>query len=411
MWRRVELRNYRSIDRVSIDLAPFTVLVGPNGSGKSNFADALVFARDVATDASTAVDKRGGIAAVRRWRPTKPTDVTVDIRAAGSQEALETDYVRHQFTIHSGREGAWSFSRELIELVVRETAVLKLVRTAQKLEIKHASPPTPSPPLKPARPGVPTPYRAGTLGPPNRGNFAAPELSENASAMVLARQFSSLARNTALRNMRRIRLNPDAMRQPQAATESTRLDESGSNIAVAYRSLKSTVQDSVVEAMRKIIPGLSRISVEPFDRFLLLKFDQHQAGDQLASFSAAEMSEGALRALGILVAAQQMTKDELLIIEEPEVSIHVGAAQLLFDVLEKASRKGAVLITTHSADLLDAASDEAIQVCSYRGGVTRIGPLSSAQRDVVKEGLFSVAELMRSEPLRIEGEAPEAVAD
>ena len=98
-------------------------------------------------------------------------------------------------------------------------------------------------------------------------------------------------------------------------------------------------------------------------------------------------------------------------IEEPEVSIHVGAAQLLFDVLERASRKGAVLITTHSADLLDAARDEAILVCSYRGGVTRIGPLSSAQRDVVREGLFSVAELMRSEPLRIEGERPEAVAD
>jgi type I restriction enzyme M protein len=59
MWRRVELRNYRSIEDVSVDLAPFTVLVGPNGSGKSNFADALVFAREVATDAATAVDKRG----------------------------------------------------------------------------------------------------------------------------------------------------------------------------------------------------------------------------------------------------------------------------------------------------------------------------------------------------------------
>ncbi|WP_438026539.1 AAA family ATPase [Sorangium sp. So ce233] len=142
---------------------------------------------------------------------------------------------------------------------------------------------------------------------------------------------------------------------------------------------------------------------------MLLKFEQRQAGDQVATFSAAEMSEGALRALGILVAAQQMNKDELLIIEEPEVSIHVGAAQLLFDVLEKASRKRAVLVTTHSADLLDAARDEAILVCSYRAGVTRIGQLSSTQREVVRQGLFSVAELMRSEPLRIEGEAPEVV--
>jgi len=41
-----------------------------------------------------------------------------------------------------------------------------------------------------------------------------------------------------------------------------------------------------------------------------------------------------------------MTPDELLIIEEPEVSIHVGAAQLLFDVLKQASRRGAVLLSS-----------------------------------------------------------------
>jgi predicted ATPase len=64
MWRRIEVRNYRSIERVSVDLAPFTVVVGPNGSGKSNFADALVFARDIANDASSAVQNRGGIAVV-----------------------------------------------------------------------------------------------------------------------------------------------------------------------------------------------------------------------------------------------------------------------------------------------------------------------------------------------------------
>ncbi len=107
MWRRVELKNYRSIESVSVELAPFAALVGPNGSGKSNFADALVFARDVATDAAAAVERRGGITGLRRWRPTRPSDVTVDIRAAPVRGDLETDYVRHQFTIHSGKSGKW----------------------------------------------------------------------------------------------------------------------------------------------------------------------------------------------------------------------------------------------------------------------------------------------------------------
>jgi len=72
-------------------------------------------------------------------------------------------------------------------------------------------------------------------------------------------------------------------------------------------------------------------------------------------------------------------------------------------VLQEASRRGDVLITTHSPDLLDAAKDETILVCNLVDGVTRIGPLASGQRQLVREGLFRLAELMRAEPLRIEG--------
>jgi len=161
--------------------------------------------------------------------------------------------------------------------------------------------------------------------------------------------------------------------------------------------------------MRKVVPGLQYISTEQVGRYLIVKFTQLQSGGQLAEFSADEMSEGALRALGIIVAAYQMKRDELLIIEEPEVSIHSGAAALLFDVLKFASRKGAVLITTHSADLLEAAKEEEILVCDYRSGITHIGPLATQQKEVVKKGLFSLAELVRSEPLRIEGDTPKTI--
>ncbi|WP_170229915.1 AAA family ATPase [Polyangium fumosum] len=382
MWRRVELRNYRSIEHVKVDLAPFTLLVGPNGSGKSNFADALVFVRDVAFDAATAVEKRGGVTDIRRWSSGKPSEVSIDVRAAETRDELGHNFLRHGFRIHSRRTGAWSFRSEAIEVVENGEHLLDLVRRGHNIEVD-----------------VHSYERMAQM----------PALSETASAMVLARQLAILYRKPALRHIRRIRLNPEAMRQPQAASENTLLDESGNNIAVAYRSLKYTAKKDVLAAMEKIIPGLSSIDVKPFDRFLLLNFTQEQGAGERATFSASAMSEGALRALGILVAAQQIRMDELLIIEEPEVAIHIGAAQLLFDVLKRASERGAVLVTTHSADLLDAAKDEEILVCSYRDGVTKIGPLASEQRAVVKDGLFSVAELMRSEPLRIEGEPIPAV--
>jgi len=79
---------------------------------------------------------------------------------------------------------------------------------------------------------------------------------------------------------------------------------------------------------------------------------------------------------------------------------------VLFEALKQASQRGAVLITTHSPELLDAAKNEELLVCDYRSGVTRIGPLDTEQRQIVREGLFSAAELMRTTPLRIEGDAP-----
>lgn len=377
MWRSIEIGNFRSIEYAKVLLAPFSIVVGPNGSGKSNFADALVFARDVALDATTALSNRGGIVGVRRWRPSKPTDVSVDVRAAVSRAALDDNYVRHQFKIHSGRAGEWHFSQEQIEIVANDAARVKWQRQEQRL-----------------------------TGDPRPGSAPSP----NASAMVLARQIRTFVRTSALRNVRRYRLNPDEMRKPQLASEDTRLSETGGNIAAAVRAIKKEQMSAILEPMAKIVPGLDDIYVEQLGRYMVLKFRQEQGEAAVAEFNATEMSDGALRALGIVVATHQMERDELLIVEEPEVAIHAGAAQLLFDLLKGAAERGAVLVTTHSADLLDQARDEEILVCSYAKGATKIGPLATRQREIVRQGLFSLAELMRSEPLRIEGEEPEPEA-
>lgn len=377
MWRRIELENYRSIARVRVDLAPFAVVVGANGSGKSNFADALVFAHEVSINAATAIESRGGIIGVRRWRPRKPTDVTVEVRAAATQDGLDTDYVRHRFSIHSSAGGNWQFKDELIEVVKGGEAQVTLERRGKAVT--------------------------------NNLGERLPEPTDTASVMVLAGQLREFARTAPLRNVRRYRLSPEAMRLPQLASERPRLDENGANIATVVRSLRKTDRmRELIDIMAKIVPGLADIHVEPAGRFLSLKFDQRQKEGEVAAFNATEMSDGALRALGIVVATMQMAPDELLIIEEPEVGIHVGAATLLFEILEEASRRGAVLITTHSADLLDAARDEQILVCEYDAGTTNVGLLDPVQREVVRDGLFSLAELMRSEPLRIDRSSPPA---
>ncbi len=389
MWRSIEIRNFRSIKRVQATLAPFTVVVGPNSSGKSNFVDAFVFARDVAIDASQGIQSRGGIASIRRWNAARSLDVTIDVRVARRREQLESNYVRHAFTLASRKGGQWSFAHELIEVHPRNSTSLHLERDQENNVVIDA----------PRQPG-------GRRGRP------AHVLESTASAMPIALQHPALPPHIDFLDVRRFRFDTDAMRRPQLVTERTQLDETGSNLAAAVQAVRTTTDWAMIlAAMKKIIPGLTRIEEGALGRYINLRFFQARMGGAEAEFTATEMSEGAIRALAILVAARQKRPDELMIFEEPEVSIHPGAANVLFESLKAASHSGNILLTTHSPELLDAADTEEILVCDYRKGVTEVGPLDDRQRDLVRDGLFSISEIMRSEPLRIQGARPESVEE
>ena len=76
--KRVQVRNYRSLDEVVVELGDLTILVGPNGAGKSNFVDSLSFVADAVTSTlSRAVQLRGGIDGVRRRSAGHPTNFGV----------------------------------------------------------------------------------------------------------------------------------------------------------------------------------------------------------------------------------------------------------------------------------------------------------------------------------------------
>jgi type I restriction enzyme M protein len=371
-WRRLSVTNYKSIQELHIDLPPFAVVVGANGSGKSNFADALVFAAEVCTSASAAVEKRGGIHGVLRWGSEEPGELRISVSVAGFAGNFGRDCVSHSLSIRTGPHASWWFHHEVVEVVSNGVVEHSIVRNQDDIDL----------------------YHEGQRLPP---------VESNASVMTVASQLRHFGLATvSLRRVLRYRLDPEAMREPVLESEVTRLEETGRNIALAVRSLQEQGKDrELEERLAKVVPGLVELRVEQAARHVVLEFRQAQSGGRVAVFNATEMSDGALRALGILVAAAQMRPHELLIVEEPERSVHLSAAGFLYEVLREVADQGAVLVTTHSADLLDAARDEEILVCEYADGITRVGPLDSIQRQIVKDGLFSLSELMRSEPLRI----------
>jgi type I restriction enzyme M protein len=214
----------------------------------------------------------------------------------------------------------------------------------------------------------------------------------------------------SIAGFRTLRPAPELMRIPQQPTERFRLESTADNIATALASLDATTKDRVLKFMQRIVPELVGISAVSSGRFQSVQFKQKLSDKRMAEFTATEMSDGALRALALIVAAEQNEDGQLLVVEEPEVNLHPGASGVVFQALRDAAERGTVLVTTHSPEILDRAARDNILVAHYHDGVTSIGPLAEKQRRAVREGLLTVSELVRTDALRAEGVAPPTVA-
>ncbi len=117
-------------------------------------------------------------------------------------------------------------------------------------------------------------------------------------------------------------------------------------------------------------------------------------------FDAAQESDGTLRVAGILTALLQSETLPVVGIEEPELTVHPGALSLVCDFIKQTAHGNQVILTTHSPELLDYLDTDQVRVVKRRGGETTVGPLDDTQREMVRDHLLTLGEVMRTEGLR-----------
>jgi predicted ATPase len=155
-----------------------------------------------------------------------------------------------------------------------------------------------------------------------------------------------------------------------------------------------------------VVPMMHGLKRKPMGTLETLVFRQEVAGAlDPWYFPAQNMSDGTLRALGVLTALFQGNQDyspSLIGIEEPETALHPAASAALREALTKASATTQVMVTSHSPDLLDDRSiqPEHILAVVSKGGETQIGPLDAASISVMRDHLFSAGELLRLNQLK-----------
>jgi predicted ATPase len=372
---RVTLRNYKSIATCRVDLRALTFLVGPNGSGKSNFLDGLRFVSDaLRTSLDHALRDRGTIKEVRRRSGGHPNHFAI----------------RLDFSLGTGGIGHYSF-----RVGAKQSGGFEVQNEECKIAFGSDG-------LKEARFHV----RAGEVI--DKSSEVMPPAVPDRLFLVAAAglpEFRPLY--DALSRMSFYNLNPREIAAMQKPDAGELLAREGWNSASVFAKLPESTKDEIARYLARIVPGVSGVDAKVLGSQETLEFRQGVKGQQHPwRFLAASMSDGTLRAFGVLLALFQGLgrngqAPPLVGLEEPEVALHPAAAGVLLGALREASTVSQIVVTSHSPDLLDDSNipDESILAVESRDGVTVIGQVDEAGRSVLKDKLFTPGELLRQNQL------------
>ncbi|MBF9222789.1 AAA family ATPase [Hymenobacter ruricola] len=422
---RLRVKNFRSIADIDIPLSPLTVLVGPNGSGKSNVVDALRFVRDVlAHGLDQAVMDREGMGVVQRWG-TEGEGVTIGITVElpemvnphkyGSnptpEPAAKVDY---EFCIGDLHGEGLVVIGESILINAKGEPPMKVVVNEEGEFVEYGK-----------RQWKRTNFDSDFW---QRQDVNGPEIhfmkSESYlfgdgkwSKKYVEENGYSWRRNgiAAIRTEKEIHdslfynLNPSDLRQPQKMVKESPYDENGRNLAAVLRSLFRTGGganwDGLLFALRQTVPGFSDIEVESVGGYLATKLLYHNGTAKSRASYLGQESDGTIRMMGLLAALYQEPAQPFICIEEPEANIHPGALAILAGVIDEASLRSQILVTTHSPDMLDHLPVESFLVVEKVGDTTHVGPLDASQISSVRKRLFTPGELFRMEGLQRQTES------
>jgi hypothetical protein len=153
-------------------------------------------------------------------------------------------------------------------------------------------------------------------------------------------------------------------------------------------------------AMARIVPDLDDFRVSAIGGYLSPEFRHGEVNGRERWLTAAQESDGTLRTAALLTALLQHPLPTLLGIEEPELMVHVGVLPLLLEYIEQAATHTQVVLSTHSADLLDHVPMQCIRVVERDEEGTSIRLLSPEQARLVQAHLTTAGALLREEGLQ-----------
>lgn len=335
MLRTLAVENYRSLQHLVIELAPLTVVTGPNGSGKSNLYRALrLLAQIVRDGALGSLAAEGGLrSALHAGARDRSAPVALRLGFAADELSYAIDLGLPQPGVSPFPLDPEVKSEVIWAGEVLRPSTIAADRRSLRVRVRSASDQLEIMPWAVQA----TESMLATLADPD----AAPEL------------FALRERARGWRFFDALRVDPDSpARRPGPATFTPVLSGDGATLPGALATL---LRVGNAEALQRAIGDAfdgARAIVDEDDRGIA-RVGLQQPGIS-RPFDAAELSDGTLRFLLLATALLSPRPPGLLVLNEPEASLHPRLLPALADLIALAAQQTQVVVVTHAEGLVAA---------------------------------------------------------
>jgi predicted ATPase len=353
MIRTLAIANYRSLRQLVVPLGSLSVIQGPNASGKSNLYRALRLLAETAQGGVVASLAREGGLGSTLWAGPETISLGMRSRELPVQGGPRKDRVNLRLGF-GGDELSYSID---LGLPIPSSSAFR-----NDPEIKREciwAGPTP-------RPASLLIDRRGPLARSREGRQWQVLTQHLASFDSLFTQVADPQRAPEVLTLREeIRswrfydhFRADAQapaRQPQLGTRTPVLSHDGHDLAAALQTIREIGDAAALDdAIEDAFPG-ARLSI----RHDSGRFDLELAQEGLLRpLGAAELSDGTLRALLWMAALLTPRPPALMVLNEPETSLHPDLMPALARLIRHAARHAQVWVVSHSARLIAALEED-----------------------------------------------------
>lgn len=349
------IRGFKSIKSLEdFELGKLNVMIGGNGAGKSNFVDIFRMLRAMVDENfATFIEEHGGADDFLFNGPKQTKAIEAEFRFGNNSYFFELrPTASENFLIKVEKERYCEQSWRIIGKGKRESSITK------NRNEKSA--------FFPRSPGV--------------GYYI-----HRAISNWVVYHFHDTS-DTAL------------MRRYEITADNVRLRSDASNIAPFLMELRDDepeCYDEVVGAIRLVTPFFSDFILKPKKRGkkeeVNLSWKQKGSDYPMQPY---HFSDGTIRFICLTTALLQPDPPSTIVIDEPELGLHPYAIEILAELIQAASERTQVIVSTQSPPLIDSFNPEDIIVVSRENGASTFKRLEAKELSHWLED-YSLGELWR----------------